>query len=157
MTNEKINLLLTKMEKWKIRQNQSISIAMRDKNEDHLFRFKNNQQWNLSSLNSLNVMDMDQHFLSTIPLKVWSLEHMWFGCVGVGCGGPPVSPRTNEDRDFAHSFKKFRKNWFKSISLRFQAFIWYQICQHLNCSMWHFITLAKTPSQSSVIKRGNLI
>ena len=32
------------MEKWKIRQNQSISIAMRDKNEDHLFRFKNNQQ-----------------------------------------------------------------------------------------------------------------
>ena len=54
------------------------------------------------------------------------------------------------DRDFAHSFKKFRKNWFKSISLRFQAFIWYQICQHLNCSMCHFITLAKSPSQPSV-------
>ena len=54
------------------------------------------------------------------------------------------------DRDFDHSFKIFRKNWFISISPRFQAFIWYQICQPLNWCVCHFITIAKSASQSSV-------
>ena len=54
------------------------------------------------------------------------------------------------DRYFVLLFKKFRKKWFKSISLRLQAFIWYQICKHLNCSLCHFILLAKSPFQPSV-------
>ena len=56
----------------------------------------------------------------------------------------------SSNRDFAYQTSKFPKINFKSGFLRFQAFIWYQICQLLNRSVCHFITIAKSASQSSV-------
>ena len=54
------------------------------------------------------------------------------------------------NRDFTYQTWKFPKSNLRSRSLRFQAFIWYQICHFLNWCVCHFITIAKSASQSSV-------